>query len=120
MNKDIITIDASEHPIEAVKKMFKKGVRRLFVTQNKKIIGVISYTDIAGIDISNKKIKIKDIMTKKPIKIPAEKDIKVAANLMLRSDVSGLLVTKNNKEVGVITKTDICRLVASGKLVPKK
>ena len=38
--------------------------------------------------------------------------------LMLRADISGLLVMEDDKPVGVITKTDICRLVAAEILVP--
>jgi CBS domain-containing protein len=37
---------------------------------------------------------------------------------MLRADISGLLVLEEDIPVGVITKTDICRLVAAQILVP--
>jgi predicted transcriptional regulator len=67
--------------------------------------------------ISNN-LKIENIMSKDIITISAEDKIENAAILMLRADVSGLLVLENGKPVGVITKTDICRLVAAEILVP--
>ena len=44
--------------------------------------------------------------------------IEDAANLMIRADISGLLVVEDNIPVGVITKTDICRMVAAELLTP--
>ena len=50
--------------------------------------------------------------------IDSNNGIEDAANLMVRADVSGLLVLEDEKPVGVITKTDICRMVAAELLVP--
>ena len=126
MNKGIISIDLNTRPIEAFEKMYKEGVRRLFVMDEaENPVGVISYLDLIGMlgtlkprtTISNN-LKIENIMSKNIITISAEDKIEDAANLMLRADVSGLLVLENEKPVGVITKTDICRLVAAEILVP--
>lgn len=57
-------------------------------------------------------------MVDEVITISADDNIEDAANLMLRADISGLLVMEDDKPVGVITKTDICRLVAAEILVP--
>ena len=126
MNPSIITISPNTRPIEAFEKMYKEGVRRLFVMdENENPVGVISYLDLVGIlgtikpstKISSN-LKIEDIMSEDIITISANDKIEDAANLMLRADISGLLVLKNEKPAGVITKTDICRLVAAEILVP--
>ena len=126
MNKGIISIGSNTRPIEAFEKMYKEGVRRLFVMDRaENPVGVISYLDLVGMlgnikprtTISNN-LKIENIMSKDIITISAEDKIEYAAILMLRADVSGLLVLENGKPVGVITKTDICRLVAAEILVP--
>jgi len=125
MNKGLISINPDTSPLEALEKMHKKGVRRLFVMDNENPIGVISYLDLVGIlgtikpstKQSNNQ-KIREIMSNNVITINEQDKIEDAANLMLRADVSGLLVLKNKKPVGVITKTDICRLVAAKFLVP--
>ena len=127
MNKGIIAIGPNTRPIDAFEKMYKEGVRRLFVMdESGNPIGVISYLDLVGMlgtikprATTSDDLKIENIMSKNVITISAEDKIEDAANLMLRADVSGLLVLENEKPVGVITKTDICRLVAAEILVPE-
>ena len=126
MNQGIISISPDTSPLEAFEKMYKEGVRRLFVMDDGKAVGVISYLDLVGVlgtltprikeseDLKISKIMSEDIMT-----IDAGDKIQDAANLMLRADISGLLVLESEKPIGVITKTDICRLVAAEILVPQ-
>jgi predicted transcriptional regulator len=126
MNQGVITVNPEIKPLEAFQKMYKEGVRRLFVLDddgNPK--GVISYSDLIGVLGSLRPtnnniaaLKISDIMTENVITIDSDNAIEDAANLMLRADVSGLLVLEDKKPVGVITKTDICRMVAAEMLVP--
>ena len=128
MNQEVISISESTTPIEAFEKMYKNGVRRLFVLdQEGNPSGVVSYSDLIGVlnqlsdfDKENNEETIADIMTTNIVTVNAQEEIKNAANLMLRADVSGLLAIDMKKPVGVITKTDICRLVAANFLVPKK
>jgi len=54
-----------------------------------------------------------DIMTPDPISIAKEHDLADAAKLMTRHGISGLPVTDNEKLVGIITKSDIVRALAS-------
>lgn len=126
MNRGIISIGPNTRPIEAFEKMYKEGVRRLFVMDNDgNPVGVISYLDLVGVlgtikpsTKNTSDLKIEDIMSEDVMTISADDKIEDAANLMLRADISGLLVLENEKPVGVITKTDICRLVAAEILVP--
>ena len=124
MNKDVISIGPDTDPLEAFKEMHKKGVRRLFVMDDENPIGVISYLDLVGVlgsikpNTKDSGIKIRGIMSDNVITIRTKDKIEDAANLMLRADVSGLLVLEDDKPVGVITKTDICRLVAAEFLIP--
>ena len=126
MNKGVITVNPEIKPLEAFEKMYKEGVRRLFVLDNEgNPKGVISYSDLIGVLGSLRPtnnniaaLKISDIMTEEVITIDSDNAIEDAANLMVRADVSGLLVLEDNKPVGVITKTDICRMVAAEMLVP--
>jgi len=126
MNPGVITVNPESRPLEAFEKMYKEGVRRLFVLDsNNKPTGVVSYSDLIGVlgslKPTNKEIanlKISDIMSEDVMTIDANNEIEDAANLMVRADVSGLLVLENENPVGVITKTDICRMVAAELLVP--
>ncbi|MDR1818954.1 MAG: CBS domain-containing protein [Methanobrevibacter sp.] len=122
MNKGIISIRKDENPIEAFEKMYGADIKRLFVVdENENPIGVISHNDIIDLlkSLHEKKYTIESVMSKNLLTIDEDDSIKDCANLMLRADISGLLVVKDEKPVGVITRTDICRLVAANLLVPK-
>ncbi|MDR2545577.1 MAG: CBS domain-containing protein [Methanobrevibacter sp.] len=122
MNKGIISIRKDENPIKAFKKMYEADIKRLFVVdENENPIGVISHNDIIDLlkSLHEKKYTIESVMSKNLLTIDEDDSIKDCANLMLRADISGLLVVKDEKPVGVITRTDICRLVAANLLVPK-
>ncbi|OPX59623.1 MAG: inosine 5'-monophosphate dehydrogenase [Methanobacterium sp. PtaB.Bin024] len=126
MNKGVISINADTPPTEAFQKMYKEGVRRLFVMDDAgEPMGVVSYSDLIGVLGTIKpsakdavSLQITDIMSEEVITISADNGIEDAANLMLRADISGLLVLEDDKPVGVITKTDICRMVAAELLIP--
>lgn len=55
-----------------------------------------------------------DIMTPNPVTISATDDVSEASLLMVRNGISGLPVVRNSVLVGIITKTDIVRAIASG------
>lgn len=126
MNQGVIAIKPDTKPLDAFEKMYKEGIRRLFVMDiEENTVGVISYLDLVGVlgtlkpsSKNSDNLKIEDIMSEDIMTISADDKIEDAANLMLRADVSGLLVLENKKPVGVITKTDICRMVAAEILVP--
>lgn len=122
MNIGVISIDKEANTFEAFEKMNKTEIRRLFVLDGDEVLGVISYSDLIGALNNKNNINetIENFMTKDVMTIDANEGIENAANLMVRADISGLLVQDKGKNVGVITKTDICRLVAAKFIVPKE
>jgi len=64
-------------------------------------------------------IKVFDIMTKNPVCVNPEANIKKAAEVMLKKKVGGLVVTKNNKVVGIVTEKDLVRIIAKSKNTEK-
>jgi len=60
------------------------------------------------------KIKVKNIMKQNPVLVSGNDSIERAANLLLKHKISGLPVkSPENKFVGVITQTDIFRVLLS-------
>jgi predicted transcriptional regulator len=124
MNIGIISVKKDENPIKAFEKMHKSDIKRLFVVdENDNPIGVISHKEIIDLlaDMHNKDNNktVETVMVKEVLTINEDETIKDCANLMLRANISGLLVVSNETPVGVITRTDICRLVAANLLVPR-
>lgn len=54
-----------------------------------------------------------DIMSSNPITVDVAEDVSTAALLMIHHGISGLPVVKSSMLVGIVTKTDIVRAVAS-------
>ncbi|MEM0481066.1 MAG: CBS domain-containing protein [Candidatus Aenigmatarchaeota archaeon] len=53
--------------------------------------------------------KVKEIMKKDVLTIEENKTIGEAIEIMKKNDISRLIVTKNSKVVGILTKTDILK-----------
>lgn len=59
----------------------------------------------------------KDIMTREPFVVYPDDDVYTAAILMIRHGISGIPVIRNQKLIGIVTKSDIVNVLASkGKL----
>ena len=65
-------------------------------------------------------VKVSDVMCEIVNTIYSDSSIEDAANLMLRAETSGLLVCEDGKNVGVVTKTDLCRMVSMSDVLLRK
>lgn len=139
MTSNPITIKPS-HPIFlAVSSMSEHKISRVVVTNEEgKPIGIITLTDVTMISSLLKPAKVltegkpillkglialpksihlltaKDVMTTYPISINKDSDLSDAAKLMTRHGVGGLpVVDDSGKLVGIVTKSDLTRAMAS-------
>jgi len=132
MSSPVITVNPL-HSIYRVGKLIEKhNIGRVVVLDGGRPVGIITKTDLtfrtAG--YSPRKIKFEDesrrsirmlrvpvaydIMTPNPLTIGYLEDVAKAAEIMLSNKISGLpVVNDSGILVGIITKTDIVRVVAS-------
>lgn len=127
MSKDVITIDVNDSMTHASGLMKKNDIRGLPVMKKGKLVGVVTDRDLKKASASNattldihellyliSKIKIKEVMTEDPITIPVDYTVEEAAEVLLDNKLSGAPVVSNEGElVGVITQTDIFRVLVS-------
>lgn len=77
---------------------------------------IISNSTLNEFNINKKQhlltFRAKDIMTKNPISVFANEPLYSSAILMIRNEISGLPVLKGKKVIGIITKTDVVRVIA--------
>jgi len=118
MNPTIYKLSETCTLAEAFNMMQKKGIKRIFVEDfNNKIVGVLSYRDIAEatMETPNKLLEgtensIKDISLKEVLSIDENYDIEEGAKIMVHANVSALLVVDDdNNYVGTLSQTDILR-----------
>lgn len=126
MTSPVISIAPDTKLAEARKIMIERKVRRLPVVENDKLIGIISFTDVLEAKpsvasplslwhltqlITN--MKVRDIMKNNVFSIDQNATIADAARMMLEHDFSGIPVVDKGTLIGMITESDIFRILAS-------
>ena len=125
MTRDIITTTPTTPLGHARKLMIENNIRRLPVVGDEGLVGIITRNDIHEAEPAEmssvsiwelhqllSRLYVKGEMTPNPITVTPDDTIGHAANLMLKNKVGGLpVVAANGQLVGIITESDIFRLV---------
>lgn len=114
MIRDVITVDDRKPISFALALMHEKGIRRLPVLADEKLVGMIVQHDIEK--AFNRPGVIAEtpvdwIMTKHPITITPEDDLVTAARILIRNKVSGLPVMEGDHLVGIVSEIDILKVL---------
>lgn len=127
MSKNVITIDEDDSMQHAMALMKEHKIRMLPVMHNGKIVGVLSDTDLKRASASDatmldmhellyliSKIKVQEIMSKKPITVPEDYTVEETAQLMMENNISGVPITNHQGDlVGIITRHDLFKILIS-------
>ena len=127
MSKKVITIDADDSMQDAMALLKEHGIRRLPVMKKGKLVGIVTDRDLKKASASDATtleihellylltaVKVKDIMTKDPITVPPDYTVEETAQVLLEGKISGApVVDHSGKVVGVITQSDLFRVLIS-------
>ncbi|MGQ4910902.1 MAG: HPP family protein [Candidatus Thorarchaeota archaeon] len=116
---EAVTIDKDERLSHALETLGKKSVDRLVVIQNGEVRGILTYADIADrlgvskvVALSIKRLHVSSAMTDTVISVSPDDEVTDVARLMVERGMSGCpVIDKDGALVGVITKTEIARLL---------
>jgi CBS domain-containing protein len=127
MSADVITITPDTTLPQAYNLMKKFKIRRLPVVEFGKLVGVVTMGDVREAKPSKQispsiyelnsilaALKINRIMSSNPITITTEETIGQAAKLMYQNKIGCLPVMEGDNLVGIITESDIFRVLAEG------
>ncbi|WKW47157.1 CBS domain-containing protein [Myroides sp. JBRI-B21084] len=118
-NLETLTINQSLYEAE---KMFKKhGIRHIPVVEGKKIVGVLSYSDLLKISYADvtegeedveavvyDMFTIPQVMAKTPLTVTSETTVKEVVEILSKETFHSLPVVENDGElVGIVTTTDL-------------
>jgi len=134
MSRPVVTVDENNSMQTATLLLKKHEIRMLPVMKNNKLTGIITDRDLKKAAASEAttleihellyiltKIKVKDIMTKDPITVPVDYTIEETAEMLLKRKISGApVLDKESAVVGVITQTDLFRVIVCLTGVGKK
>ncbi len=128
MSSNPITVSPYIHLTEAYRLMKDHTIRRLPVVNNGQLVGIVTWGDVRRASASDvpslghfeagyllDKITVARIMTPNPITVTPQTSITEAAEIMLTHKIGGLPVIAEGKLIGVITGSDIFRLLTTGK-----
>jgi len=134
MSKKVITIDENDSMQEAINLIKQHKINMLPVLKKGKLVGIVtdrdlkkaSASDATTLDVHEliyliSKIKIKDIMSKKPVTISPDFTIEETASVLLDNNISGApVVDHDNQLIGIITQADIFKVIISLTGIAKK
>lgn len=124
MTPDPITIGPLERLVHARRIIIDEGIGRLPVMEDDELEGILTAKDIARSMISFRKVVpdkykparirnllVEDIMTQNVKTVSESASIEDVSTIMLENNFSGLPVMDNDDLTGIITKTDLMKLI---------
>jgi acetoin utilization protein AcuB len=127
MSKEVITVDVDDSMQNAIYILQEHKINILPVMENGNIVGIITDRDLKKASPSDattldmhelmyiiSKIKIRNLMKKNLYTIPPDFTIEEAAAMLMEKRISGLPVVDEKKQlIGIITRSDIFRVIIS-------
>ncbi|MFZ5632903.1 MAG: CBS and ACT domain-containing protein [Bacillota bacterium] len=120
MTANPITISPSTPVLEAINILKKNKIRQLPVAEKNHLMGLVTRYELLTVSPSPAttlsvyemnyllaKMEVKEVMNKKPVTVQPSTTIEEAALIMRDNKLDSLLVTENDKLVGIITESDL-------------
>ena len=126
MSTPAVTVAPSTSLEAAQRLMHQQHVRRLPVVADGRLVGIITWGDLRAAQPSAattlsvyewrallEKVTVASCMTRNPLTIAPDASVLDAAQAMLDRKVGGLPVVEDGRVVGVITESDLFRLIVA-------
>ncbi|MCL6476975.1 MAG: CBS and ACT domain-containing protein [Peptococcaceae bacterium] len=120
MTANPITISPSTPVLEAINILKKNKIRQLPVAEKSRLLGLVTRYELLTVSPSPAttlsvyemnyllaKMEVREVMNKKPVTVRPSTTIEEAALIMRDNKLDSLLVTENDKLVGIITESDL-------------
>ena len=118
MTNNVITAQAHQTVGQIKGKMTNRSLSNVpVISADNTPIGVVSSTDLLAAEKEG--TPISNIMTEKVYTVPEYEDVSVAARMMRNHKIHHLIVTQEQKVVGVISSFDLLKLIEGHRFVMK-
>ncbi|MCF2219680.1 MULTISPECIES: CBS domain-containing protein [Chryseobacterium] len=126
MTKDLITLNVSNTLYDAEKLFKNHKIRHIPVVEDKKLLGVLSYSDLLKISYADVEeaedvetdgvsavvydiFSISQVMTKSPMIVEPNTTIKEVVEILSEQSFHSIPVVENGELKGIVTTTDILK-----------
>jgi CBS domain-containing protein len=117
MSEDIGTIDPQSNVASAARIMSVEKISCLVILEDGHLSGIVTETDVLKKVIAAghnfRKLKVEQIMSSPVRSIPHSASVMDASRIMEDENIRRLVVLEEGKPVGIITQTDMVRVLAS-------
>ncbi len=125
MTADVFTVKSNQQLLDAYNIITKNKIRHLPVVSDKKIVGMLSKTDIDKAsfisafdeeEINNaiyENLTIEQVMTKRIKSVQASDSIADVTTLLSKYEFHAVPVLKGDKLVGIVSSTDLIKYLVS-------
>ena len=114
MTKNVITAGKNEKIINIAKKMKNNDIGSMIITENDKLLGLITSEDLIKRVIIQKKdsnnTTAEEIMTKNLLTASPDEELSDVIETMISNKIKRLPVVDDGKLVGILTDGDIMRI----------
>lgn len=113
----VVTVSPESDIVEACRLMGENNIGSLVVTEGGKLRGILTDRDIAlkvtGKSKDPEKIRVRDIMTRNPVRIPIHKGLRELTSLMHAHHVRRVPIVDGLDEVlGIVSMDDLIALIS--------
>jgi CBS domain-containing protein len=123
MTKNVLTLNTKDN-LDKAEELFKKNnIRHLPITSGKKVVGMLSYTDLMRISFADavgddeydvdttvyNMFSIEQVMAKNVISVTSQTTVQEVAEFLSKKEFHALPVVENDQLVGIVTTTDLIK-----------
>ncbi len=114
MSYPVVTVPANTSILQASKIALKNHIRRLPVLEGRKLVGIVTQTDLVATLTSYGLLgDIESIMNNDAAVIDADASVAEAMSIMADRNISSVVVLKAEKVVGIFTGRDLVKRVSA-------
>ena len=121
MTTILVTADVDTPVVEAARLMAAEEVGSLIVTRGDEMVGIVTQRDIVEAQLMSsefyEKLTVGDIMATQVVSISPDADLWQAIALMDQTGKKHIPVVSGNETIGVISATDLIRVLATMKII---
>ena len=117
MTEDVATVCPGSSVVSAAKIMSDKNISCIIVSDNGNLSGIITETDLLKRAVAKgkdfRKMTVEQIMSSPVRSLPRDLSVLDAGKIMEAEKIRRLVVVEDERLVGILTQTDIVRVLAS-------
>ena len=121
MTSIIVTAESETPVLEAARLMAAEDIGSLMVTRGDVLVGMLTRKDIIAAQLLSEdtysSLTVEAIMTSPVVTISPDADLGQTISVMNQTDIKCLPVMEGDSVIGVVTASDVIRVLATVKLI---